>query len=300
MEEAGATRLAVTADWLAVAGGFAWAAAGPGIERLDGRNGSLLNAIQVPSGLCLGFDVGFGAVWAAGPPIGSPVLLRIELRTGKVAATIPLKVPNIQCESSVAAGEGALWLLSRAPGRVLVRVDPRTNAVTGTFPMPPEDPLGTQPYATDFGGVRAGYGGVWIADQGHDALLRMSPTDGSIVTRIPLGSGSGPRFVTLGAGAVWVLNQNNGTASRVDPETNAVVATINVSSIAVEGGDIAFGCGTVWARVSDELVARIDPATNEVVARYGPPAGSGGIACDANVLWISAHDVNAIWRLRLP
>ena len=226
--------------------------------------------------------------------------MRIDVTTGKVAATIPLKVPNLQCESSVGAGDGAVWLISRAPGRVLVKVDPTTNAVTATFPMPPEDPQGQHPPDMDFGGVRAGYGGVWIADQGEDALLRMSPADGSIVAHIALGSGSGPRFLAVGEGSIWVLNQADGTVSRVDPKTNSVVARIHASSTPVDGGDIAVGCGAVWARLSDELVARIDPATNEVVARYGPPAGSGSVACADNVLWISAHDVNAIWRLPLP
>jgi virginiamycin B lyase len=300
MEDAGATRLAVTADWMAVGGGFAWAAADSGVERLDGRDGSLLSSIPVPTGLCLGFDVAFGSVWAGVSAGGSPSLVRIDQATGKVVATIPLKVAGIQCESSVGAGEGAVWVISRAPGRVLVKIDPATNAVTATFPMPPEDPLGQHPADTDFGGVRAGYGGVWIADQGKDALLRMSPVDGSIVALIPLGSGSGPRFVAIGEGSVWVLNQTDGTVSRIDPQTNSVVATIAVSSIPVDGGDIAVGCGAVWARVDDELVARIDPAADEVVGRYGPPADDGSVACADDVLWISAHDVNAIWRLPLP
>ena len=295
-----ATRLAVTADWMAVANGFAWAAADSGVERLNGRDGSVLSSIPVPTGLCLDFDVAFGSVWAGTSAGGSPSLVRIDQATGKVVATIPLKVPDLQCESSVGAGDGAVWLISRAPGRVLVKVDPTANAVTATFPMPPEDPQGQHPPNKDFGGVRAGYGGVWIADQGRDALLRMSPVDGSIVTLIPLGSGSGPRFVALGEGSVWVLNQTDGTVSRIDPQTNSVVATIAVSSVPVDGGDIAAGCGAVWARVTDELVARIDPATNEVVARYGPPTDDGSVACADNVLWISAHDANAIWRLPLP
>jgi virginiamycin B lyase len=300
MDEVGASRLAMTVDWMVAVHGFVWAAGEPGIERLNGRTGSVLGTIPVPDGVCLGFDVGFGDIWAAGPPVGSPALLRIDEVTGKLVASIPLRVPSLQCESSVAAGEGAVWVLSRRPNRVLVKVDPKTNKVAATYPMPPEDPFGTHPYATDFGGVRAGYGGVWIADQGKDALLRMSPANGSIMTLIPIGPGSGPRFLALGAGSVWVLNQNDGTVSRIDPETNSVIATITVSTVEIEGGDIAVGCGSVWARVSDQLVARIDPASNQVVARYGPPSGSGGIACDADVLWISAHDVNAIWRVPRP
>jgi hypothetical protein len=73
-----------------------------------------------------------------------------------------------------------------------------------------------------------------------------------------------------------------------------------VSSTPVDGGDIAVGCGAVWARVTDELVARNDPATNEVVARYGPPTDDGSVACADHVLWISAHDANTIWRVPLP
>lgn len=299
LDEAGATRLTVTADWLAVAEGSAWAAAGSGVERFDGRDGSVVTSVPVPDGICLGFDVAFGAVWAGASPAGAPSLVRIDAATGKVVATIPLKIAAIQCESSVGAGEGAIWLISTPPDRVLLKVDPATNEVEATFPMPPEDPDGLRPANTDFGGLRAGYGGVWIADQGHDAVLRLSPADGSIVARVPLGSGSGPRFLAIGEGAVWVLNQTDGTVARIDPTKNSVVATVHASATSVDGGDIAVGCGAVWARVSDELVAQIDPATNEVVARYGPPAGSGSVACGDGVLWLSAHDVNAIWRMPL-
>lgn len=112
--------------------------------------------------------------------------------------------------------------------------------------------------------------------------------------------GAGPRFLAVGEGGIWVLNQFDGTVSRVDPGTNTVTATITVSDAAVEGGDIAAGGGSVWARVSDSLVARIDPGTNKVVARYGPSAGSGSVAADHEAAWVSAHDINAIWRLPAP
>ena len=51
--------------------------------------------------------------------------------------------------------------------------------------------------------------------------------------------------------------------------------------------------------MSGALVAKIDPRTNMVTARYSPPAGSGSVAADARALWISAHDVNAVFRLPL-
>ena len=59
------------------------------------------------------------------------------------------------------------------------------------------------------------------------------------------------------------------------------------------------GGGSVWVRVSDALIARIDPTTDTVIERYGPPAGSGSVAADADAVWVSAHDINTVWRLPL-
>ena len=68
---------------------------------------------------------------------------------------------------------------------------------------------------------------------------------------------------------------------------------------AVDGGDLAVGGGFVWARVSDTLVAKIDPATNSVVARYAPESGSGSVAADTDNAWVSAHDHDVVYRLPL-
>lgn len=91
--------------------------------------------------------------------------------------------------------------------------------------------------------------------------------------------------------------QAAGTDSHVDPNTNAVIATVPVDSGVIDGGDIASGGGSVWARVSDGLVTKIDPEKDVVVSRYGPSSGSGGVAVDAEALWVAAHDVNSVWRL---
>jgi hypothetical protein len=93
------------------------------------------------------------------------------------------------------------------------------------------------------------------------------------------------------------MNNVAGTVTRVDASTNAVVSTIKVAQRRVDGGDMSVGGGYAWARVSDALVAQIDPATNTVVARYGPEAGSGSVAADKDAVWISAHDVTTVWRV---
>jgi virginiamycin B lyase len=119
---------------------------------------------------------------------------------------------------------------------------------------------------------------------------------GRIVADITVGQT--PQFFAVGAGAVWTLNQRDGTISRVDPATNTVVATVDLGE-QVYGGDIAVGGGFLWLRGSRTLLFKIDPATNQIVAVYGPESGSGSVAADDSAAWITAHDVETAWRLPL-
>ena len=285
---AGATQLTVTpfADWVVTAEGSAWVAVGEAVTQLDGGDGAQLATVPVPGETCLAMDVGFDSVWVGACQTDAPSIVRIDPATATVVATIPLPIRDLQAESSVAAGEGAIWAVDDGSiEQLLVKVDPQTNAVVATFPMP-----------GGLSGVRAGYGGVWVAKTNADVVLHIDPADGSILSEIAVGAR--PRFLAVGEGSVWVLNEDDGTVSRIDPTTDTVIATIPVSSRAVIGGDIAVGGGSVWARVSDQLVSRIDPASDTVVARYGPPSGSGSVAADDEAAWISSN-VGGIWRLPL-
>jgi YVTN family beta-propeller protein len=286
---AGATQLTVTpfADWVVTAEGSAWVAVGEAVTQLDGGDGTELATVPVPGETCLAMDVGFDSVWVGACQADGPSLVRIDPATATVVATIPLPIRDLQAESSVAAGEGAVWAVDDGSiEQLLFKVDPETNAVVATFPMP-----------GGLSGVRAGYGGVWIAKTNSDVVLHVDPTDGSILSEIAVGVR--PRFLAVGEGSVWAMNEGDGTVSRIDPATDTVTATIRVTTVPVFGGDIAVGGGSVWARISDQLVARIDPATNEVVARFGPPAGSGSVAADDEAAWVSAHDINTVFRLPL-
>lgn len=290
MDDAGAARLTVTppADWIAMAAGDAWVAVGDAVRQLDGATGKELALVGVPGETCLAMDVGFDAVWVGACKQGASSIVRIDPATATATATIAITAGDLQFESSVAAGEGAVWAVTLPPAQQLVRIDPATNAVTNTWPIAAKGLLG---------GVRAGFGGVWVADPDAGAVLHLDPATGEVVATIP--TGIRPRFLAVGEGAVWAMNEGDGSVSRIDPATDTVVATIVASGAPVEGGDIAVGGGAVWARVSDQLVSRIDPATNQVTARYGPPSGSGSVAADDAAAWVSAHDVLAVWRLPL-
>ncbi len=282
LAQTGATKIDASPgpDFIILGASYAFVTnVGKGIGRFDLRTGAVVDSLEIPGTSCEGLDVGFGSVWSA---TCSPELARIDETTGRVTL-IDLPDRGWDTESSVGAGEGAIWLNVGQANRTLVRVSPTTNAVTGTFPMP-----------TGATAVRAGLGAIWITVPLKNMLLRINPGDGTVAAQIPVGGG--PRFLALGGGAVWVMNQLDGTISRVDPSTNAVVATIDFGE-RIRGGDIAVGGGSVWVHGSTTLLARIDPATNTITKRYGPQVGSGGVAANDDAVWITAHDVKTIWRL---
>ena len=285
--KAGGSALPVyDADWVQVVGGHAWTTLGSGVvQQLDGRTGKELAGVKVRGATCTAMDVGEDALWV-GVCSSSSKLLRINPASGEVVASIPLPGFVIAEEGSVASGAGSVWVVGNAPERQLVRIDPNTNRVVSRTRVP-----------DTVVAARAGLGGLWLTDPTVGALMRLDPRTQRTLAIVQVGAGA--RFFAVGEGAVWVQNNGAGTVSRVDPATNAVTATITVDSGPVEGGDLAVGGGFVWARVTDALVAKIDPATNTVVARYGPAGGSGSVAADDSALWISAHDIDVVYRLPL-
>ena len=191
-------------------------------------------------------------------------------------------------ELSIAAGAGSIWLLTDSAG-VLSRIDPETNKVTATIPV------AANSFAAAFG-----FGAVWVTNTGAPrttapgSVQRIEPATNHVVATIPVGPV--PRFLAAGEGAVWTLNQGDGTVSRINPATNSVAATI-AADVPGGGGDIAAGGGRVWVRAGRVLLQAIDPSTNRVVDRFGPPAGSGAVRVANGFVWVTAHDTQTVWVL---
>ena len=272
-------------DFAVTAAGYLWVGGvGMGIGLIS-PEGEVIDDWEIPGGSCGAMDVGFEWIWSAtceGPGL---VALAVEGQ-GNPPKSIEVGGIMPDSEASVGAGEGAVWMIVDHVPRQLVKVDHQTLAVVARYDI---EGSGTA--------VRAGEGGVWIADVISNTIKRFDPATEAVVATIEVGRK--PQFLAVGEGAVWVMNQADGTVSRIDPTSNTVVATIRLGE-PIQGGDIAVGGGYVWLRGSDTLLFKIDPATNAIVARYGPSSGSGSVAADDNAVWITAHDITTIWRLPLP
>jgi branched-chain amino acid transport system substrate-binding protein len=111
--------------------------------------------------------------------------IRLELRPG-YAAPLPF---------AVAAGAGALWVLTGTPPSV-VRVDPRIGAVTNTIPLG----IGSDPLA-----IAADDRGVWIADSGDGTIARIDPA--TLALRRVVVGGAPVGVVAAPGSHVWATIQ---------------------------------------------------------------------------------------------
>jgi streptogramin lyase len=141
-----------------------------------------------------------------------------------------------------------------------------------------------KPFVSAGGGVWAGFGSVWAADQGTGELLRVDPSTLAVRARIPVGAN--PSF-DVGAGAVWGIDGR--VLLRIDPTTNRIAARIALPDAT---SFVIAGRGAVWV-VNGLTLLRVDPRTNAIdrtisLARSGFQVNGG--ASDGRYLYFSRAD----------
>ncbi|HQS68362.1 MAG: hypothetical protein B7Y36_14990 [Novosphingobium sp. 28-62-57] len=264
------------ADFLAVDGDSVWATNRGRVEKWS-RTGKVAEvAIAKP---CGAMTVEFGSLWVA--DCAARTLVRIDLETAKIVATIPTGIANQkQGELIVATGAGSVWIASKPEGAV-ARVDPATNTIVASIPVD-----------ADTWYVTYGYDAVWAVSATQQTLQKIDPKTNTVVARAALGKM--PGFLAAGEGGVWVQEQGEGTLVRADPATGHVTGRIKVGDN-LKYGDIDVGGGKVWLRTTfDQTMAEIDPKTMTVSGRYGKAEGSGALRYTPKGVWTSAHDVHTL------
>jgi len=265
-------------DWLAV-DEQVWVSNRPknAVVRLDPKTNTAIDSISVGKSPCSGIAVAFGSVWV--PNCGDQTLSRIDAKSGKVTATIPVGIGD--SEGGLAAGAESIWIITDKKG-TLARLDPATNKTVAEIQVAPGS------YTVAFG-----EGAVWVTGTETNVLTRVDPQRNLVVETIRVGKA--PRFLTVGRGFVWTLNQAQGNVSKIDAKTNRVVATIDVG-VPGPGGEIAYGEGYVWATTFEFPISRIDPSTDKVVQQF---KGDGGdsIRVGLGSVWLSNLKSGTVWRL---
>lgn len=210
-------------------------------------------------------------------PVAGDHVALIDARTGRVGTQVSLA----GAPTSVAVGEGAVWVADATAGTVS-RIDPRARSVVQTISV------GSSP-----SGIAVGGGGVWVSNLDDNTISWINPRANAVVKVIAVGAG--PLAIAYGFGSIWVTNGADRTLTRMDADTGDVIATIRTNAV---GRAMAVGGGSVW--VTDEVtrsVVEVDPLSNEVRSTASVGAGPAGIAYGAGSVWVANSLDDTISRI---
>lgn len=182
------------------------------------------------------------------------------------------------------AGFGSLWVL--APDDPLqtgegtpnlVRIDPETNEVVATIPVP--DRLCQ--------GFVVAIDSVWVCTA--DALVRVDPATNAITASVPIKSQQAFYQLASGGGAVWALAS---TTMLTDTVVRLDTATASTTTFQMSGsvGTLAYGFDALWLTIPTEgSVVRLDPSTGDATVVASGIPSPRVVATGSDSLWVSVH-----------
>jgi Tol biopolymer transport system component len=168
---------------------------------------------------------------------------------------------------------------------------------TGTYDVYTIRPDGTGEHRVTSGGFAMGWDLSWQPVPATEATSTPSPSPQIHVSTVEIGHGGGID-VAVGDGSVWVSTIDG--IVRIDPATGETLAEIAVGEPPFECAiDLAVGFGSVWATRGCEggtEVVRIDPATNQVVARV-PLEQAYCVEVGEGAVWATASGAGLVARI---
>lgn len=267
------------------------------VLKVDPRTLEIVATIPIPLNVwgyhIAALDVGEGAVWIAGGRdrlgalFSKSTLFRIDPVTNQLTAEIPLD----GFSEGIAIGEGAVWV---GTGKTVTRIDPKTNAVVARIPV------GRDTWGDTWDRISVGAGSIWVLKMVDAMVYRIDPATNRVVAEIRVGpsqrerrQGQGLGFspeLLFYPGALFVLPfvnllpDESGYSLQLDwmpfPSVTATTDAVWILE------------ATNYARITpDEQwhILRIDPATNQVVAKIPLHGRPYSVANFQGSLWVSVR-----------
>jgi hypothetical protein len=198
---------------------------------------------------------GFGSLWL--DDTSRNQILRLDSHTRRVVARIP-----VHGEASTAVGTTAVWVLQASSSEMfvrhgpLLRVDPRTNRVTGSVPL--RTPSGEPFLGYD---VVTANGDLWV--WGPFGALRIDPRTLRVTTVIELPRRSPePNGFAIWHNRLWGMSNDN-QLLQFDLRTGAKRSQMQLRP---EGAPTDFGvAGDAMIATVSSGMERLDPSTGRIV-----------------------------------
>jgi hypothetical protein len=227
---------------------------------------------------------------------------------------MPSQRDRLRVGAAVVGAVAVLALVGRITGPEAPAPRPTPAPAPAPATMPPALPQRapperwvTQQLAVGHGGgpLIFGAGSLWVGAWPDREVVRIDPRSNRVTAHLPAG-GLDPTGLAVDATTVWVVHRDTDEVVRVELGTGRVVARIRLGPLPFEfaPGDrrfrpslVAVGAGAGWVASDRGAVARIDAASNRVVAviklaRQVP----AGIAVAGRTVWVAegGHGVERI------
>ena len=162
----------------------------------------------------------------------------------------------------------------------LIRIDPATNEVAATIPMP--DRLCQ--------GFTASEDAIWACS--IDALVRIDPATNAITDTVPIKGGQAFYRPAAGGGYLWFLGSGDFASDTVIALDEGAKSTRTFHQSGTVGG-LAYAFDALWLTIpGDGAVVRFDPVTEETEVLTTDLPNPTGIVAGADSLWVSLHGAN--------
>ena len=130
-----------------------------------------------------------------------------------------------------------------------------------------------------------------------DSLWVTTGRDGHVVQLVAATNSVGRKLevkdpcsgLADGFGSLWSPSCGDHVVVRIDPADGRIVARIAADPANSEGG-ITVGAGSIWLVTKPSTLARIDPATNQVIASIPLPSGSENPLFADGAVWVSSYE----------
>jgi len=204
--------------------------------RIDPRTNKIAEAASLSAFLPTAIATGEKSVWVgAGNDFnGRGTVYRFDA-AGHPTRSIPTDGPI----TGIAVQNHYVWAsmdVNRAGGRSVIKIDPRTNKVVKTIPLP--GAIATQDLA-------AADGRIWataVLEEGQSAVAQIDAATGTLLRLIPFERPV-VRLVSVGSNGVWLSTQDDPRLYRLDPVLNEISGVLPLGGIP---DDLASSGNSVW------------------------------------------------------
>jgi YVTN family beta-propeller protein len=222
---------------------------------------------------------GEGFVWVGN--LDDETLTRID----PAELTTPRTFPLGKQPSGLAVGLGAVWVTHALLGQVSL-VDPQFGEVTRTV-----DVAGTA-FGSAYGPVDLDERSAWVAF-GDSTLARLDATGAELGET---ATGTRPAGVVEADGSVWVTNSGEATVERFNAETFREGPFQQPITVPRQPTGIVYADGAIWVASAGGIVTRIDPNAGDTV-QIPVEAGASAIATGADSIWVTDTTAGTISRI---